>query len=155
MVSDAKFEMVSRHRWTARKDGNTWYAVSRINGKLVRLHRFVLGLENDERMLDHIDGDGLNCTEENLRFCNRSQNGANSASRRGTSRFKGVSYEKRNRRKWVAYVCPLGKKKHLGCFDTEEEAAKAYDREALKIFGQFARLNFPQNRMGTVSGPHS
>ena len=157
MVSDAKFEMVSRHRWysmTPSRRGLSWstYACTRINGKTVYLHRFVLGLEpGDKRKVDHIDRNGLNCQDENLRICDASQNSGNSVRHRdGSSRYKGVSYDK-GRQKWKAQICQDYKNRLIGRFLTEEEAAAAYDREASKVFGQFSR----PNGMGTVSGPHS
>lgn len=45
--------------------------------------------------------------------------------------------------KWYAYITFEGKRTHIGAFATAEEAAKAYDAEAIKLFGEFAQLNFP------------
>jgi hypothetical protein len=63
----------------------------------------------------------------------------------GKSRFVGVFP---NRDRWQAAITCKGKKFHVGFFDDEVEAARARDRKAIELFGQFARLNFPEE-----SGP--
>jgi hypothetical protein len=77
----------------------------------------------------------------NLRKASKSQNAMNMKTRYGTSKFKGVRWQKRDK-KWEARIRNNGKLKFLGYFDDEEEATRAYDEEARKIFGGFARLNF-------------
>jgi hypothetical protein len=86
--------------------------------------------------IDHRDGNPSNNKWKNLRQANRSNNCANSKMPcNNTSGFKGVSaYLKRFR----SYI----QGEHLGCFDTAEEAALAYDAEARRRYGQFARTNF-------------
>lgn len=72
-----------------------------------------------------------------------------------TSGFKGVSWKRKggNRGKWIAQigVRRVGNKNHIGYFKTPEEAAMAYDREAIKRFGDNAKLNFPYARTQSVS----
>lgn len=55
---------------------------------------------------------------------------------------KGVAFRKASG-KWVARICTEGKQIHLGCFEHEIDAAKAYDNAARKCHGEFAGLNFP------------
>jgi len=62
--------------------------------------------------------------------------------RGGRSKYKGVRYDKR-RDKWIAEITYKGKKHYLGAFEDEVEAAQAYDAKAAQLFGQYARLNFP------------
>jgi len=91
--------------------------------------------------VDHINGNTLDCRRLNLRLCTHKQNLANQKKQSGrSSQFKGVSFSK-SRGKWEAYIKTDGKKKHLGRFDTEEAAAYAYDLEAFRLFGWFAKLN--------------
>lgn len=110
--------------------------------KNVLLHRLIAnppaGME-----VDHRDRNPLNNTRGNLRICTRSQNGVNRP-KYGTctSRFKGV-YLVRSTGRWSAKVSYQGRLHHLGTFDTEVEAAKAYDQKMVSLYGEFARLNFP------------
>ena len=47
--------------------------------------------------------------------------------------------------KWTAQIKVDGKHIHLGYFQSEKEAAKAYDKAALKYFGEFANPNFKES----------
>lgn len=92
--------------------------------------------------IDHRDCDGQNNRWANLRLATRSQNGGNARlSAANTSGFKGVG--KRGNR-WRAYLVSGNVHHHLGYFDDAESAARAYDRKALEVFGEHARLNFPK-----------
>jgi len=98
--------------------------------------------------VDHIDGNGLNNTRANLRICTYQQNVCNCKSRGGDSKYKGISWDKRSK-KWRAKIRYNSKDKHLGVFEDEIEAAREYDREAAKLFGEFAYLNFPEDNQST------
>lgn len=92
------------------------------------------------KVIDHIDGVSTNDCIDNLRPCNHSQNSANSRKRKSASKYRGVYYEKRGN-KWVARITHKLQHIHIGTFDTEELAAKAYNAKALECFGDFATLN--------------
>lgn len=89
---------------------------------------------------DHIDGNKLNNTRANLRTTTRSQNNANQRKTRGTSKYKGVHWHEHTG-KWKAEIKMNGKAKHLGLFDSEEEAAQAYNNAAELRFGSYAKTN--------------
>ena len=57
-----------------------------------------------------------------------------------SSKFKGVSWHKRDQ-KWQAYITINKKRKYLGYFNNEKEAAKIYNAAAKELFGEFARIN--------------
>ncbi|MCI0422969.1 MAG: hypothetical protein L0312_27720, partial [Acidobacteria bacterium] len=135
IVDDGDFARVSRHRWFLehRKNGN-YYAKARINGRWIRLHRFILGLKVGKGLVDHDDGDGLNDTRKNLIRSSPRRNRRNSKKYKGNSKFKGVWIDATNPgRRWK--VCL-----HIGTFRSETEAARAYRRARRLIFGVRAQM---------------
>ena len=98
------------------------------------------------KYIDHKDGNGLNNQKLNLRKCTILQNTQNrrKTDNKTSSIFKGVSKTK-GRNKFSAYITINKKRKRLGQFVSEIEAAKAYDKEAKQAFGEFAKLNFEEN----------
>jgi hypothetical protein len=91
--------------------------------------------------LDHINGNRSDNRIVNLREATSTENKRNRVAKVGSSAFKGVYWEK-TKRKWVARIKIASRTRHIGCFDKEEAAAKAYDAEAASCFGPFAYLNF-------------
>lgn len=153
-VSEHRYEYLMQWRWHAwfwKKTGKFYAArtLPRVNGKhcgRVYMHRQILGLEKgDLRRGDHIRSEEtLNNTDENLRFGTHAQNNQNRCGWvHSASGFKGVvPYSKG----YVSQITKDGERTHIGCFPAAEEAARAYDRKALEIFGEFARLNFPDEK---------
>jgi len=144
LVDDEDFHYLSQWTWHASKHGKKYYAENTSyrknkSPKITLMHRLIL----EAKQIDHIDGNSLNNQKENLRACNKSQNAANQISRRGTSKYKGVCWCKRNN-KWLAKITVNYKCKHLGYFINEIDAASAYDHAALEYFGEFASLNFTE-----------
>lgn len=117
-----------------------------ISGTLYRAHRlawfYMIG-EWPENDIDHINHKRTDNRWVNLRVCTRSQNLRNALKRPGcSSKHKGVSWFK-GRDKWEAYIDFDGRRKKLGYFDNERDAAVAYNENAIAIFGEFACLNEP------------
>ncbi|WP_322505473.1 HNH endonuclease [Chroococcidiopsis cubana] len=90
--------------------------------------------------VDHIYGDKLDNRLENLRPATNAQNQANSKTRGNKSGFRGVCWDKTNK-KWVAKIKVNGKTKHLGRFSIAEDAACAFNKAALEYHGEYAHLN--------------
>lgn len=147
IIDDKDFELVSQHKWYARKGSKTFYAVTKIpingsggNYATIYMHRFILCLERRDSMIDHIDCDGLNNSRQNIRLCTAAENIRNRRiASNNTSGLKGASWDK-HANKWIAHIKINGKAKHLGCFDSKEDAHTAYCKAALELHGEFCRF---------------
>jgi hypothetical protein len=133
----------------------TGYLHGHLFGLSVKAHRVAWAIHYGkwpELFIDHIDRDRANNRIANLRIATRSQNGRNKVSKQNTSsQYLGVSYHISNR-KWQASIRDHGQDIHIGYFDDEVKAARAYDAAALKIHGEFANPNFPiSSRVGGSS----
>ncbi|KAL0050257.1 hypothetical protein WJX82_007522 [Trebouxia sp. C0006] len=64
------------------------------------------------------------------------------SSRQRTSRYMGVGSSNR-KNQWQARILVHGKVTHLGYYETEEEAARVYDRVSISLHGEAAQTNFP------------
>ncbi len=143
LVDDEDYERVSQRKWWRWANG---YAAAYIDGKVIPLHRFILNAKKGDE-IDHINTNKLDCRRANLRLCTRSQNVMNTRLRAdNTTGFKGISYikKKRGTKKYSAHLKIGTRRIHLGYFYAPVEAARAYDKAAREHFGEFARLNFPE-----------
>lgn len=146
IVDDEDYERLNQYRWYAHKDGNTYYAICNIGKQSypqkIRMHRLILGLkQDDKRQTDHRNHNGLDNRKCNIRICTSQQNNQNRKALSYTSKYKGVSWNKRDC-KWKAHICLNYKEIYLGYFDNEIKAAQAYDRKAKELFGEFVYTNF-------------
>ena len=165
-IDDEDWDLVKDYKWHSSKKGDAFYATSRKvdpnggsifekhKGKLygaypkritIQMSRVIMNAKPDQ-MVDHKDQDTLNNCRYNLRFCDYAQNRYNSkkqttyGSKKSSSKYKGVSWHKR-RKNWQATIIRDYEHIHLGCFNSEEEAAIAYNHAAKLYSGQFANLN--------------
>jgi hypothetical protein len=152
-VDDEDYDYLMQWRWhLSNKDNSTLYA-KRGTRTTISMHREIMKVTNPQILVDHIDHDGLNCQKNNLRLTNRSGNATNRRSKRNatskylgvhlqTSKYKLKSGEEKTCFAWIASIRKNGKLTSIGYFDSEEDAAKAYDKKAKELHGEWANLNF-------------
>jgi hypothetical protein len=139
-VDAADYEWLIQFRWHATGTHGRYYAATVIDGKSISMHRMIMN-PPPGKVTDHMDGNGLNNSRANMRNCTPQQNRYNQRPlRRKASQYIGVF---RRGDKWYAKITHNRKCHFLGPFDTEVEAAKARDKKAIELRGQYAWLNFP------------
>ena len=145
LVDDQDYAVLSDYEWHALKCGSKLYAASTTpNKQKLLMHRIILGA-TDGQVIDHLNGNGLDNRRGNIRIASISINNHNRTKKfSNKSGFRGVSkdiwYDG-----WRAYIRENKKTKYLGYFHNPEDAAKAYDISALRLFGEHAVTNFPRN----------
>ncbi len=140
IIDDQDYPIIAAYKWSLHKNG-CFYAVSR-QKKHMLMHRLILGITDPDILVDHIDGNGLNNSRNNLRIATRSQNAINAGKQKGdySSKYRGVTFDK-GTKKWRAYVQIDGKFVSGGRFSSEHDAVLSRDKLALKLHGEFARVN--------------
>ena len=150
-VDDEWYDYLMQWKWHAVYDKKNYYAGRTINTDAGRrtmfMHTVIVYYNPDMLKIDHMDGDGLNDQYGNLRLCTNMQNcrGQKKRKRKCYSIYKGVTWSIRDE-VWMSYIYVCGRRKHLGYFDNPIDAAKLYDNYSIENFGEFARLNFPENK---------
>lgn len=137
--------------WQEHKGRHTSYASRKITvapNKRVRqyAHRIITNAP-PKLVVDHINGNGLDCRRNNLRVVGYSRNAQNVHYVHGEVPKRGVS---KCGRKYRARIMLHGEEQYLGRYDTIEEAAAAYDEAALRLFGPFAWTNTPRDLTPTT-----
>lgn len=138
-VDNEDFDYLKKIPWKMNKN---FYACNTTYGLM---HRIITKCEKG-KVVDHINHDTTDNRKSNLRICTNNFNSMNSRKIKlnKSSVYKGVSWYKRDGI-WTSYIMISRKRIYLGRFKCEIEAAKAYDKKAKELFGEYAYLNFKTN----------
>jgi hypothetical protein len=133
LIDTGDVEIVAGALWY----NNRGYVWNPVKGKL---HRAIVK-PPENQIVDHKNKIRTDNRRDNLRVCNIIQNNLNkSINKRNTSGYRGVYWDKEHK-KWRAGISYCNKSINLGYFKIIQEAAKAYNRAASKLFGEYAHLN--------------
>ena len=149
IVDRYDYNRLRQYKWRLNRSNRTFYAFcTRSRGPLLRpqvlwMHHLVLP-PPDGLLVDHRNHNGLDNRRSNLRLATYSENiqNARKTISKTSSRYKGVD-RVRATGKFRARVVVSGKRLFLGSFDSEIDAAKAYDAAAKQYYGEYACTNFP------------
>lgn len=142
LVDEESWHLLNKCPWIVCEKG---YAKSKSY-----MHRIIINAKSDEKV-DHINRNKLDNRRENLRISTSAQNNHNrTKSPNATSKYYGVCLRK-SIKKWETYVTHNKKKHSCGYFDDEIQAAKAYNKKAIELYGEYANLNhFDDNEDSVV-----
>jgi len=132
-------EKIKDIKWGLETSKNTQYCRGKYNGKLIKIHRFLLGvLENKNVQIDHINRNRLDNRKSNLRICTRLENSQNSELQiNSSSGYLGVNYDK-TKGLWMSVIQAYKKRIRLGGFKTKEEALVERLKAEKEYFGEYA-----------------
>lgn len=148
IVDDDDYDYLMQWKWVmsagyaCRHERITDDRYARKKYKRIPMHK-VINKTPDGMYTDHINGNRLDNRKENLRSCTQAENNRNrKAWKRSNSdiRYKGVTWYKYNEI-YQATIRSGDKTIHLGYFTDIKQAARAYDKAAKELHGEFANLN--------------
>ena len=145
IVDDDDYPWLSSFKWSVSADGyairNKKLGYGKNNKRFEYMHKTVMHCDGSIKQVDHINLDRLDNRKSNLRLCSMEQNRKNrKKTKNNTSGFKGVYFHK-DTEKWLAQIKSDKKHYHLGLFIDKVEAARAYDKAALRLHGEYANIN--------------
>lgn len=147
LIDNEDFDKISKYKWSYDK-----YAFrvdwSGNKPKKILLHRFIMDVPKNME-IDHINRDKLDNRKSNLRIVTKQQNSLNrnkpkfKITAEKVSIYKGVSWisNKKRIKRWRSYISFKGKHYFIGLFKEEKDAALAYNKKAIELHGNFAKLN--------------
>lgn len=134
LIDAEDFEKVKRHSWCISKTG---YPVANINGKVTKLHRYLLELTDSKVIVDHINRNTLDNRKSNLRFCTALENTRNTTvSKNNKTGHLGISLTPQG--KYRARIMVNRKEIRLGNYSKLEDAIRARKQAEKKYFKEFA-----------------
>lgn len=146
LIDAEDFEKISNFKWHVNYNKkNNYYIQANIyvNGKRTTksLHKIIMG-DFKDKIIDHINGNTLDCRKENMRFVTNQENSFNQkvSKNKKSSKHKGI-YHNKKLNNWKVLIKYNYKNIYIGVFDTEQKAVNAYNEKAKELFGEYARLN--------------
>lgn len=126
-IDEDDYEKVSKYKWGKNNSSSLYntYAHTKTGGKKIHLHRFIMGLgdyKDDKRIINHIDGNGLNNCKKNLEICDNLYNSQSFRRHHGNDNVGCVYYDTSMKRlkRWRAIIV-INKIKYTKRFLTKEE----------------------------------
>jgi hypothetical protein len=147
-IIDVKnWDNIKQYRWYLHYDPKTNYLNIYTSvyyfkkNHIIKLHRLILNITDPEIKVDHINHNTFDNRESNLRRCAHSENMKNMKIHKDNiSGYKGVVWRE-TRGKYTAQIGVNKKVIYLGGFTDIIDAAKAYNKAAIKYHGEYALLN--------------
>lgn len=131
------YDLIKDIYWHENEKGYI-YSTDLSSGKKIGLHRFVMGLNDESLIVDHINRNPKDCRKDNLRVCTQKENVMNkSIYRNNKSGCTGVMLDKKTQ-KWISYIDKDKKHHVIGYFKTKEEAVCARKKAEKEYFKEFA-----------------
>lgn len=143
LVSPEDYDLLSQYKWHQNKNG---YVRGTVETKHVFLHRFIMNAPKGLKV-DHVNRKPLDNQRDNLRLATTNLNNQNKtvSKSKKSSQYRGVFFVKQ-RNKFKAKFCYKGKEYHIGFYETELEAAIAFDIFIIQNGYDFVNINFPENK---------
>lgn len=139
-VDIADFETLNQVKWTGIQmtKGRVYAGRRRRGSKQILMHRHIMGVTEQSKCVDHINGDSLDNRRCNLRVCTQGENMRNYRHAWGKEGIRGVMKTKTG--KYRSRIRHLGKLYHIGIFDTQQDASVAYAFASSLLHGEFGSL---------------
>lgn len=133
IIDKEDIDKAMKYSWCISKTG---YAVANIGGKVIKMHRYLMGLPKGRPIVDHINGNPLDNRRNNLRICSAKENGRNLKKKPSKSGVTGVRLTAHGM--WNARIMYDRQEIYLGNFKTKDEAINAREMAERLYFGEFA-----------------
>ena len=142
LIDRGDIDKAMRYSWCISKTG---YPVARINNRVVKMHRYLLGLTSGDKVVDHINGNPLDNRRANLRVCSTLENAWNIGLKKtNTSGCAGIRKTPNNT--YNVRITVNRKEIHVGNYKTLDDAVRARKQAEQTYYGEFA----PQGMRNTI-----
>lgn len=145
LVDDRDFDFLNQWKWFCHSRSGNHYVTRNLYNKKnktqkqIHMHRLIMNTPKD-KIIDHIDGNGLNNQRKNLRICTQIENIKNQGKKsNNTSGFKGISLRK-DTNKYRVRINVDNKCINLGNYTSKLKAYEVYCEACIKYHGEFANV---------------